>query len=170
LLYLLYINDLPNFVKDKSKPILFADDTSIIVTNSNPTDFISDIMTVFEYLNHWFRTSSLSLNVDKTNLMQFATKNGPQIKLDANKTIFKVYDTKFLGLHIEQVVHMLSAACYALTSIKPYMSQEIMKMVYYAYFHSAMSYGIIFWGNSTYSTKMFKMQKRAIRIITGSRN
>jgi hypothetical protein len=43
--------DLPNFVTNKSKPILFADDTSIIVTNSNPTGFISDIMTVFEYLN-----------------------------------------------------------------------------------------------------------------------
>jgi hypothetical protein len=42
LLFLLYINDLPNFVKNKSRPILFADDTSIIVTNSNPTDFISD--------------------------------------------------------------------------------------------------------------------------------
>jgi hypothetical protein len=51
LLFLLYINDLPYFVRDKSKPILFADDTSIIVTNSNPTDFISDITTIFEYLN-----------------------------------------------------------------------------------------------------------------------
>jgi hypothetical protein len=27
-----------------------------------------------------------------------------------------------------------------------------------------MSYGIIFWGNSTDSSKIFKMQKRAIRI------
>jgi hypothetical protein len=59
---------------------------------------------------------------------------------------------------------MLSAACYAFRSIKPYMSQEVMKMVYYAYFHSAMSYGIIFWGSSTDSTKIFKMQKRTIRI------
>jgi hypothetical protein len=49
------------------------------------------------------------------------------------------------------------------------MSQEVMKMVYNAYFHFAMSYGIIFWGNYR-SIKMFKMQKRAIRIITGSNN
>jgi hypothetical protein len=33
-LFLLYINDLSNFVTNKSKPMLFADDTSIIVTNS----------------------------------------------------------------------------------------------------------------------------------------
>jgi hypothetical protein len=82
LFFRLYINDLLNFVKDKSKPILFADDTSLIVTNSNPTDFLSDIMTVFEYLNKWFRDNSLSLNFDKTHFMQFTTKNGPQISLD----------------------------------------------------------------------------------------
>jgi hypothetical protein len=50
------------------------------------------------------------------------------------------------------------------------MLQEVMKMVYYAYFHSAMSCGIIFCGNSTYSTKVIRMQKRAIGIITGSKN
>jgi hypothetical protein len=65
---------------------------------------------------------------------------------------------------------MLRAACYALRYIKPYMSREVMKIVYYAYIHFAMSYGIILWRNSTYSTKIFKMQKRAIRIITGSKN
>jgi hypothetical protein len=51
LLFLLHINDLPNFVKNKSKSIVFAEDTSITVTNSNATDFVSDITTVFEYLN-----------------------------------------------------------------------------------------------------------------------
>jgi hypothetical protein len=32
-----------------------------------------------------------------------------------------------------------------------------------------MSYGITFWGNQLYSDKIFKIQKRAIRIITNSR-
>jgi hypothetical protein len=78
LLFLLYINDLPSFVKNKSKPIMFADGTVIIVTNSNSTDFLSDIMTVFEYLNKWFRASSLLLNFEKPHLIQFTTKNGPR--------------------------------------------------------------------------------------------
>jgi Reverse transcriptase (RNA-dependent DNA polymerase). len=34
LFHLLYINDLPRIMSDKSKPILFADDRSIIITNS----------------------------------------------------------------------------------------------------------------------------------------
>jgi hypothetical protein len=64
-------------------------------------------MTIFEYLNKWFRANSLSLNFDKTHFMQFTTKNGPQINLDVNytnKTIFKAYDTKFLGLHIDSTL------------------------------------------------------------------
>ena len=35
--------------------------------------------------------------------------------------------------------------------------------------HSIMSYGITFWGNQPYSDKIFKIQKRAIRIFTNSR-
>jgi len=33
-----------------------------------------------------------------------------------------------------------------------------------------MSYGLIFWGNSTNSKCIFKLQKRATRIIMGARN
>ena len=43
-------------------------------------------------------------------------------------------------------------------------------MTYFAYFHSIMEYGIIFWGNYTYANKVFKLQKRVIRIITGKKN
>jgi hypothetical protein len=32
-------------------------------------------------------------------------------------------------------------------SVKPCMSQEALKMVYYAYFHSIMSYGSVLSGN-----------------------
>jgi hypothetical protein len=38
-------------------------------------------------------------------------------------------------------------------------------MVYFSNFHSLLSYGIIFWGNSSHSDTIFKLQKRSIRII-----
>ena len=41
-------------------------------------------------------------------------------------------------------------------------------MAYFAYFHSIIRYGNIFWGNSTISCKVFKLQKRVIRIIYGA--
>jgi hypothetical protein len=40
---LLYINDLSLTINGKSKPVIFADDTSIIVTHHNPDDFKEDI-------------------------------------------------------------------------------------------------------------------------------
>ena len=43
-----------------------------------------------------------------------------------------------------------------------------MKMIYYSYVHSVISYGIIFWGNSHLSDSIFKIQKRIIRVITNS--
>ena len=38
------------------------------------------------------------------------------------------------------------------------------------FFHSVMSYSLIFWGNPTNSKRIFKLQKQAIRIIMGAKN
>jgi hypothetical protein len=43
LLFPLYINDLPKIINGKSKPILFAGDTSIIFTNSNLDDIKNNV-------------------------------------------------------------------------------------------------------------------------------
>jgi len=39
---------------------------------------------------------------------------------------------------------------------------------YFAYFDSIASYGIILWGNSSYSRKIFTLRKRIIRIMMGT--
>jgi len=88
-------------------------------------------------------------------------------------------NTKFLGLvitnslswkdHITQLTPKLCKTWYVLTCIRPFMSQDTMKSVYYSYFHSPVSYGIIFWCNSSNSLHVFQLQNWAIRIITGSR-
>ena len=43
----------------------------------------------------------------------------------------------------------LSTVYYEMRSVKYFMSQETFTMVYYAYLHFIMNYGIIFWGNSS---------------------
>ena len=43
-------------------------------------------------------------------------------------------------------------------------------MRYYSCFHSVMAYGLLFWGNSPDSIKIFRLQKKIIRIITGCRS
>jgi len=41
-------------------------------------------------------------------------------------------------------------------------------MIYFSYFHSILSYGIIFWGNSAPNNSILKIQKRTIRVIVNS--
>jgi exonuclease III len=182
LLFLLYINDLPKSMNDSAEMVLFADDTSIIVTSPNPTEFKNNVNKVFQDVNRWFNANLLSLNVEKTQFMQFVTKNNLLLDLNImhrNKEIVNIHNTKFLGLildntlswkiHIDSIVPKLSSACFAIRIVKPFLSQESLKMVYCSYLHSIITYGLIFWGNTSYSNIIFRLQKRAVRIIMGIR-
>jgi hypothetical protein len=44
------------------------------------------------------------------------------------------------------MIPTLSAACYAVRSIVHISNIDTLKSIYYAYFHSVIKYGIIFWG------------------------
>jgi hypothetical protein len=50
------------------------------------------------------------------------------------------------------------------------MSFSSLIMIYYSLFHSVLAYGILFWGISSNSDKLFKLQKRVVRIMTGHGN
>ena len=55
------------------KPILFADDASIIIANPSPSKF-KDINSIIYSINDWFTGNSLALDFDKTYFLQFMTK------------------------------------------------------------------------------------------------
>jgi hypothetical protein len=69
--------------------------------------------------------------------------------------------------HIEHISSKLSAACFIIRSLKPYRSINTLKIVYYPYFNSIVNYGLPFWGNSPQSMRIFRIQKRVIRIMLG---
>ena len=62
----------------------------------------------------------------------------------------------------DYIILELNKVCFAIRSL------EVMKLIYFSYFHSVLAYGIIFWGNSVHSKHIFKIQKRTIRIITNA--
>jgi hypothetical protein len=81
LLLLLYINDLPKIISDQSNPVLYANDTSLVITNSNCQIFEKNINTVVSRLNRWFHSNSLLLNLENTYFLQFVTKNARTLDL-----------------------------------------------------------------------------------------
>ena len=60
----------------------------------------------------------------------------------------------------------LGSACYAIRIVTPLMTENTLRMIYFAYVHSLLSYVILLWGNSPHSLSGFKMQKRKLRIMT----
>jgi hypothetical protein len=78
--------------------------------------------------------------------------------------------TKVLGLnmqcdltwnkHIEEIIKKLITAIYMIRNVKPVVSVKALKSIYYSYFHSNMTYGIIFLGGIRHSLKGFSNYKK----------
>lgn len=182
LLFLIYINDLPQYIKSDSSVILFADDTSILVQHRSLNSLISLSNQTMKLLYDWFTANKLTINIDKTNFIYFKpkTKMVNDIEITYNsKVVKRVTSTKFLGLkideklkwdeHIKQLIPKLNSACFALRCMNKVASIETKKIVYYSYFHSMMVYGVIHWGNSSWAKKVFLVQKKAVRILAGKK-
>jgi hypothetical protein len=85
---------------------------------------------------------------------------------------------KFLGLlldkkltwkaHSRELSIKLNKVRYAIRAIKSLVSLKVLISIYFSYFHSLLTYDVIFWGNSPISKDIFKIQKRVITIITNN--
>jgi len=177
LLYI-YVNDLPKIINKT-----FADDTSILFAHSKLIDLNKNIYIVFITLNKWLRANQLSLNFNKTNYVHFTTTRNMSVNLKIgfnNNFITNSSNTKFLGVtmndtlswnnRIDLIIQKLSKACYIIRNAKPYKSASSLKVIYYAFFHSVMSYRIIFWENSSHSSIILRIQTKAIGPMEGCGN
>lgn len=102
LLFLLYINDLPNNIS--SKLIFFADDTTAILKLNSLNQFNHRVSKTVEKMSYWFKSNGIKLNQGKTQLVNFCTWQardsfdsevlfqGQEIPLEC---------TKFLGINID---------------------------------------------------------------------
>jgi len=115
--------------------------------------------------------------------MQFKTKNNSSNELaieNNSKLINNTYNLKFQGImtdntlswkcHTDKIVPRLSQACYAIRVVKPILLQVILKIIYCAYLHSVMTYGLLFWGNSSHSMEVYRSQNKIIRITMAAKS
>ena len=98
LLFLIYNNDLPLSIKHISKVILFADDTSLLVTDKNCEQFKQKANSAMSCLGQWFDTNQLVLHLTKTNLVKFTPTNLVHVPLTTeykNILIDEIANTDF---------------------------------------------------------------------------
>jgi hypothetical protein len=185
LLFLIYINDIKNATNTTSI-IQYADDTTLCCSGPDPAVLRNNIITDLTRLDSYFSSNSLQLNLTKTNYMILKPKN-PRINTDIdthitilNTDIHQVNETSFLGViiddklsfhsHIKKTENKVSSGLYALRSVKHLLPKQHLKLIYHALISSHLTYGITLWhaAPTKHLHKLTVLQKKAIRIITGS--
>lgn len=191
LFFLLYINDLPNILHTssphtsiKGHVTLYADDKNHLLTS--PKNFLPELIMVANEeaakTSNFCKLNRLAIQPSKTVLMNFKihhhdiSPTSSLIYLDG-QSIVNSCSASFLGLtltdslswapHIDKIASRLLSACFMLRKVKMTVSPASLLLIYHSYFHSILTYGILFWGSASEAMRLFIIQKRAVRIIAG---
>ena len=108
LLFLIYINDLPNCL-NRASPRMFADDTNISIAANSVMELEPLINSELKNLHQWLVTNRLSLNIAKTEFMiirscqRLLVHSNEHINIEIDGIAIKrVNETKSLGLQIDE--------------------------------------------------------------------
>lgn len=169
LLFLIYINDLPN-VQVAEKYTLFADDTTVSFAAESLEKAVEGSMAAQERAEEWFCLNRLLLNQSKTQHVVFSMRDAG----DANQGVQSV---KFLGVsldpklqwgsHVDELSRKLGRNIFVLRNLANNVSDGVLRTAYFAIIHSNISYAVLAWGHSAGAGRIFAMQRRAVRVLAG---
>ncbi|XP_039278717.1 uncharacterized protein LOC120350218 [Nilaparvata lugens] len=134
----------------------------------------SESRRALQKLEEWLASNMLVLNYNKT--MQIPFRTAREAVLDTRDgNIGSANEAKVLGVvldselswrpHLDQLKSKLNSAVFVLRTVKKLLDAGTLRSVYFAVFHSLLSYGVIFWGNSTHAIHIFRIQKWAVRVM-----
>ena len=185
-LFLLYINDLPN-ISEFFRYCLYADDSTLYATHRSAAHLISSANRELDKLYYWCTANRLTLNFSKSHFLLFSNKKikeklPPVVIKDAfqYQVLSRVDHFKFLGItydehmtfkyHTAKLTQKMSHIAAMLNKAKDFLPISILKVLYYAYVHSSLSYCNTIWAstNATHLQSLILMQKRIIRIVNKS--
>lgn len=176
LLFLLFINDMPQHI-DAKHIVLFADDTSIAVTANTYEELVLSINRIMKCFNNWCTQNGLISNMSKTECIHFTLhSNANTIRIDVNETtLVSTVCSKFLGIyvdqhlrwtdHVDKLSTKLNKTKYAISRLKSEIPLDSLLTVYYSLVYSHLSYNVILWGYSVNSSRIFIAQKRIVRTM-----
>ena len=180
LLFLLYINNLNQAIKI-SKVHHFADDTNLLCLGNSIKKLNKLVNPDLKHLVNWLNANKIPLNVKKTEMIFFKSKQKKfqgdlNIKL-SGKRLYPTESVKYLGVkidtglswqyHVNDLSVKLNRANALLFKMRKYVSCKILRSIYFAIFHSYLSYCCLIWAHncSTIQQIVILQQKKAVRII-----
>ena len=180
LLFLLYVNDLPNS-SNLLKFHLFADDTNIYFSSNDLSYLQETINNELLSVAEWMKSNRLAINVKKTNLILFHSiqhKPSQSLSIKINDALIdEVTSAKYLGItfdsnltwkkHINDLCMKLSKTVGLLAKVRHFVNSNILCLLYYSLIYPFLIYGLQVWGLTypSYLKSLFIIQKKAIRII-----
>ena len=156
-LFLLYINDLPN-ISEKLFTILYADDSNIFLVGKNAEVLIRTLNNEMYKLINWLNANQLCLNIDKTQYMFFSLRKHISCNLHVtmnNQNIKRVDCVKFLGIyidsqlswhnHINYIKSKISKGIGVLCKARKYFDINTLTTLYYSFVYPYLTYCVEVW-------------------------
>ena len=182
LLFLLFINDLPNSCDLSSW--LFADDTALAASSENFQDLQLRMNREIDKVQNWLFANKLSVHyAKKTQYILFVPPSKAKDKpndftIDMGGNIIEQTESyKYLGVmideklswkpQIENMCSKLASVCGILSKVRYVLDRNSLMLLYNSLIESRLRYGILSW--STASNKLIDrlkvLQNRALRYI-----
>jgi len=188
LLFLIFINDLPNASKLFSW--LFADDTALGLSAKSFPDLEIQFNMEAQKVHNWLLSNGLSIHY--TNKTQYMLIKGPRLcskrigddstfslklgdheieRTDNYKYLGIIFDDKLnWKLQIEKMCSKLSSVCGVISKVRHYLDRKSLMLIYNSLFDSRLNYGCLGWctANEAIISKLRVLQNRVVRYITFS--
>jgi hypothetical protein len=180
LLFLIYINDLPNALTS-CNPIMYADDTNLFLSGKNIDEMKNKFNTDLVALTKYLKCNRLSLNVSKTHSMLFTLNNSlrdSSLSLSIDGSIIDtVKCINFLGVkidnklnfseHITHTCNKVSKSIGIIRKISKTVNRPTLLMLYNSLILPYLTYCNMIWGKSAniHINRLFILQKKALRLI-----
>ncbi|KAB0802089.1 hypothetical protein PPYR_04275 [Photinus pyralis] len=118
----------------------------------------------------WSEWNELTINETKTENMVLSLKHLDLPNPDCVKFLGVYLDPKLsFDSHINYISAKLNTNIFVLRKLANKVSQTVLLTSYHALCHSLLSYAILSWGNCSQAKYVFKLQRRAIRIVANVR-
>ena len=180
LLFIIYINDIPN-VSQIAKFILYADDANIIITGNNITEVDAQLRDLCKIILKWVDSNGLRLNLKKTKYMIFSRSRNLELLSTlkiANLPIVieRLTESKFLGVivdenltwsrHIKTIQTKMARYIGLMYKLKSQLPLKVRIQIFHSFVQSHINYCSLVWGFSAKSNidSLFRAQKIRKRV------